>query len=178
MNPPSNPQFCSEQLQSAVDAAKEVFENLEESRTRVSNDIKKLEAYLVQQGLKEPFRFGLGKAFEFRDGERCDLQDCGSASGFINEEAIVWSAHEGERFRLLYEFSKWEGGVDIDGGGDPYYWNEDTLARESKPLIETKFDIRKRVYASLADFIDALRKHLTVKTPNMPPEFDGTGVPF
>ncbi len=178
----SNPQFCSDQLQSAVDSAKEVFEILEETRNCVSNDIKKLEAYLQGQCLKESFRFGLGKSLcvpEGLQGKEIEfaLSESGSASGDVTEEAIVWGPHNGDRYRLHYELSKWDGGIEALAGLG-LYWDEATLTCESKPLIEAKFEVRKRMYLKLPDFIDALRDHLRVEPrPELDPN-DPNWIPF
>ncbi len=179
----SNSQFCSEQLQTAIDSAKDVFENFEETRTRVSNDIKKLEAYLQQQGIKETFRFPLPKGFSIPEGPdrvpaEIGLFENGSANGEITEEAIVWGPAAGGRHRLLYELSKWQGFMEVDVAGGPYFWEDSTLSRESKPLIEAKFEIRKRMYPKLPDFIHALRDHLSVEDPKASKRFDPDEIPF
>jgi len=43
--------------------------------------------------------------------------------------------------RLLYEVSQWDGSIDVDAPCGPYFWDETTLRREAKPLIETKFEM-------------------------------------
>jgi hypothetical protein len=140
-------QFCSESLQSALDGARSVFESLDEARTRVSNDIKKLEAYL-QQDLKDEFRFPIPpKSF---------------SEGKVIEEAIVWGPFGEGRYRLRYEVSKWEGRFDLDDDSGPLFWDPGTLERESKPLIEAKFEIRKRMYSALPQFVIAFRDHIHI----------------
>ena len=39
---------------------------------------------------------------------------------------------------------------------------DDTLQREVRPLIETKFEIRARIHAELPGFLASLAKHLSV----------------
>jgi hypothetical protein len=65
----------------------------------------------------------------------------------------------------LYEVDPWQGGIDPDGAGGPLFWDEGTLDHDAKPLIETKFEI-KRIYEShLTDFVGAAAKHLRVDQP-------------
>ena len=85
-------------------------------------------------------------------------------SGTIEEEALVWGPDSNGRPRFLYEVSRWEGYIDVDAPGGPYFWDEATLRSEAKPLIETKFEIRKRMYQHLPDFVASLAEHLAVET--------------
>jgi hypothetical protein len=64
--------------------------------------------------------------------------------------------------RLLYEVSRWQGYVDVDAPGGPYFWDASTLEREVKPLIESKFEIRKKAYSQLPAFVTALAKHYAI----------------
>jgi len=86
----------------------------------------------------------------------------GTASGEIEEEALVWAEYSGGNVRLLHEHSRWEGYVDVDVPGGPLFWEDETLLREAKPLIETKFEVRKRMYQHLPDFVAALSKHFDI----------------
>ena len=154
------PTFSSPELQTAVAKAQSVLEGVDETRNRVSNDIKVLEAYLRTFDLKTQFRYPLGKCLVSDDPHiSAALEYGGSASGVIKEEALVWGEQTTGSFRLLFEESRWEGSVDIDVPGGPYFWDEATLEREAKPLIETKFEIRKRVYSHLPHFVAALASH-------------------
>jgi len=141
------------------------LEGTEEARNRVSNDIKALEAYLDGLDLKTSFRHPVRKYLvpdEDRGQVAAALEYGGSASGTIEEEALVWRPDSNGRPRFLYEVSRWEGYIDVDAPGGPYFWDEATLRSEAKPLIETKFEIRKRMYQHLPDFVASLAKHLAV----------------
>lgn len=167
MNTVRRPAFTSPELQVALDKAREALEGADQARNQVSEDIKALERYLVGLRLTTPFRYSLGRAFVADDEQSvaASLEYCGSASGKIVEDAIVLDADAHGKVRLLYEVSQWDGHIDVDVAGGPYFWDEDTLEREVKPLIETKFEIRKRVYGQLAAFVAALAKHYAIN-PN------------
>jgi hypothetical protein len=132
MNTTHRPAFSSPELQTALDKASAALEGADEARSRVSQDIKALESYLVGLRLTTPFRYPLGKTL-VPDEEQyvaASLEASGSAGGKILEEAIVLG--------------------------------EDGHGRHVKPLIETKFEVRKHMYNRLADFITALGEHYAI----------------
>ena len=164
MKNPQTPTFSSPELQKVVADARPILESVDEARNRVSNDIKALEAYLQGLDLKTSFRHPLGKCFVPENDRQAAeaLEYSGSAPGGILEEALVWGQDKGGRFRLMYELSRWEGYVEADAPGGPLFWEDSTLKREAKPLIETKFEVRKRMYQHLPDLVASLAKHLNV----------------
>jgi hypothetical protein len=178
MNKNNTPVFSSTALQAAVDKARPALEGADEARNRISNDIKTLEAYLQSLDLKTPFRFPLGKSFVPTDENEQYLQAAldfgGCASGGIREEALVWGPDSTGRFRLFHEVNDWEGSVEVDVPGGPYFWDESTLKTQAKPLIETKFEVRKRMHPHLARFVKALGEELAVG----PFPFDPEDIPF
>lgn len=177
MNTISPPAFESPELQEAFDKARGSLEGAEEARNQVSRDIKTLEAYLVSLRLTTPFRYSLGKALVPDDEQyvAASLEYGGSASGKIREDALLVDEDAHGNFRLLYEVCEWDGGIDVDMPGGPYFWDEDTLQRDAKPLIETKFEIRKQVYSQLPEFVAALAKHYAID----PNKLDvGDEIPF
>jgi len=163
------PLFSSQELQNAVATARPILAGVDEARNRVSNDIKTLEKYLQSRDLRWSFRFSLGEGFVAKSGAdqseeefRASLEE-GSALAECKEEALLWDQDgRSERFRLLYEVKRWEGHLEVDAPGGPWFRNDDTLQREMKPLIETKFEIRNRMHANLPDFLASLAKHLNV----------------
>ena len=164
MKNPQTPTFSSPELQRVVDAARPLLEGVDEARNRVSNDIKTLEAYLQSLDLKISFRHPAGAECFFPDDNRqaaAALEYSGSAPGEIREEALVWNEYKGS-FRLLYEISCWSGSVEVDAPGGPLFREDDTLRREAKPLIETKLEVRMRMYQHLPGFVARLAKHLDV----------------
>jgi len=158
------PTFSSPELQKVVADTRPTLEGVDEARNRVSNDIKALETYLQNLDLKTSFRHPLGKCFVSDDRRTiaASLDYGGSASGGVQEEAIVWDVDAGGKFRLQYEYSYWEGCIEVDAPGGPLFWEDDTLKREAKPLIETKFEVRKRMYQHLPGFVASLARHLDV----------------
>lgn len=164
MNTVQRPAFSSPELQVAVEKARESLEGADEARNKVSQDIKALETYLVSLRLTPPFRHSLGKELLPDDEENVasSLEYGGCASGKIQEDAIVFGEDAQGKVRLLYEVSRWDGHVEIDVPGGPYFWDPDTLERASKPLIETKFEVRKKVYNQLPAFVTALAMHYAI----------------
>src|SRR5262245_35881424 len=122
MNSIHRPAFDSPELQAALDQARETLEGADEARNRVSQDIKALESYLVSLRLATPFRHRLGKTL-VADNEQnvaASLECSGSASGRIQEDALVLDEDAHGKVRLLYEVSEWDGYVDVDMPGGPY----------------------------------------------------------
>jgi hypothetical protein len=162
------PVFSSEELRKAVTEAKPIIEGLDEARNRLSEDIKHLESYLQRLDLKVPFRCAYGMCLVAYDSKAeqhiaADLEYGGAASGWIEEEALVWAEQKPGKFRLMYEHSRWDGYVEVDAPGGPYFRDEETLERDQKPLIETPFEIRKKMYPHLPDFVRALSNNLSVE---------------
>jgi hypothetical protein len=164
MNTVHRPAFSSPDLQVALDKAREALEGADEARNRVSQDIKALESYLVSLRLTTPFPYSLGKNFVSDDEQNfaASLESGGFASGKMQEEALVLDEDAHGKVRLLYEVSEWDGYIDVDEPGGPYFWDESTLQRDVKPLIEAKFEVRKRVYSQLPAFVTALAKHYAI----------------
>ena len=171
--------FTSEDLRDAIESSHDAIEKHEESRDSVSTDIKTLEKYLSEFAPKEKFRVGFGRGFVAPENDntiQASLEYSGSAGGEIHEDALVWMADCKQRFRLHYELSIWDGCIDVDMPGGPLFHDSDTLRRESKPLIECSFDIRKQMVSRLPDFVRSLAEHLRVVSPSENLELDD--IPF
>jgi len=164
MNTVQRPAFSSPELQAALDNARQTLEGADEARNRVSQDIKALESYLVNLRLAPPFRHPLGMTLLSDNDQNvaASLEYSGSASGRIQEDALALDEDAHSKVRLLYEVSEWDGYVDVDVPGGPYFWDERTLQRDIKPLIETKFEVRKQVYGQLPAFLKAAAKHYAI----------------
>jgi hypothetical protein len=156
MSEPLTPTFSSAELQKAVTAARPLLEGIDDARNRVSNDIKALEAYLHRLGLEASFKYSLGRVFVPEN--EVTLAASGGSSGEFKEESLVWGEYRTGTWRLLYESRHWDGYVDVDGTDGPFFCDESTLKQDVKPLIETKIDIRERMYQHLPSFVSALAK--------------------
>lgn len=178
MTTSTQPAFSSPELQSAFEKVRETLEGADEARNRVSEDIKALESYLAGLNLTPPFRCVFGKSLipENETFPERSLEYSGYAGGKIEEDALVLDKDAHGRVRLFYEVCRWVGQVDVDAPGGPFFWDENTLEREIKPLIETKFEIRKKVYNRLPGFMTALAKHYAID-PNKLNDFDDD-IPF
>jgi hypothetical protein len=126
-----------------------------------------LENYLREVGLSQAFRMSTGMGFSPENQRGAEIINMtGSASGFIEEEALLWGNDGNGRFRIFHEQCRWEGGVDVDMPGGPYHWDESTLSREVKPLMESPFEIRKRMYEThVVDFVNAIVKQVRIDQP-------------
>lgn len=164
MNTVQRPAFSSPELQTALDSAREALEGANDARDRVSHDIKTLESYIAALGLTPPFRYSLGKTLLPDDEQNvaASLEFGGSANGKIEEDALVVDEDTHGKLRLLYEVCEWDGCIDVDMPGGPYFWDEDTLRRDVKPLIETKFEVRKQAHSQLPPFVVALAEHYAI----------------
>jgi hypothetical protein len=149
------PTFSSPELQAAVAKAQPILEGIDEARNRISNDIRELENWLQSLDLKRSFRFSLVPHV---------VTDKSPASpiGLVDEqEALLWDeGDKSKRLRLLYEMTRC-GSYEVDAACNrgPIEIDEQ---REVKPLIETKFEIRQRMYPLLPDFVASLAKSLGV----------------
>lgn len=164
MNTTDLPAFSSPELKVALDNAREALEGADEARNRVSQDIKALERYLAGLRLATPFRYSLGKRFQPEDEQSvaASIEYGGTASGKIEEEALILDEDTHGKTRLLYVVSQWEGYVDVDMPGGPFFWDESTIQQERKPLIEAKFEVRKQAYDQLPAFVTALAEHYAI----------------
>jgi len=90
---------------------------------------------------------------EYYEGSPCIVQ----------EESLLWAQDKSGKHRLLYEIKKWDGCVDFDAPGGPYFCDESTLKIDTKPLIESKFEIRKRMYAHLDVFLRGLARDVSIE---------------
>lgn len=172
----STPEFHSSELRRAVTDASAAIDGLDEGRNRVSKDIKSLEAYLRTSCPKETFRYCYMTTFESPEGEEqylaMNLDFGGSASGYVVEEALLWGTDNTGKVRLLHEYCRWEGYVDVDVPGGPYFRHEGTLERQLRPLIETPFESRKEAYKHLPAFVRSLGQYLEIDRREDPVDED------
>ena len=163
----SNLNFHSDELKKAINSASTVIGDFDAARDRQTEDIKALEFYIKESGLKISFCYPLGKSFYDFPGANelstsYSLEYGGTASGEIHEDCIVWGMDKNQQFRLLFEQKKWDGGIDVDIPTGPYYWDESTLFSKARPLVDVGFEDRNRAYMRLPEFVKALAEHLLI----------------
>ncbi len=161
--PITSTDFHSKPLIAAIEAASEAIEKHDKIRNHISYDIKTLEKYLQSKNLKSTHCVKFGKFVNADEAEvRFALHSLG-ASVEIHEEALIWKKDSKDQYRLFHELSIWDGSINLDGApGGPLYHDETTLFRKVRPLIETPFDVRKFMHPRLPEFVNSLRKHLSV----------------
>ena len=163
----SNFHFHSDELKEAITLASTTIKDFDAAWDRQTEDINALEIYIRESELKIPFCYPLGKSFYDHPGADSlstmfSLEYGGSASGEIHEDCIVWGPFKNQQFRLLYEHRKWEGGIELDIPGGPYHWDESTLFAKATPLVDAGFEVRKRLFKHLPEFVRALNEHLLI----------------
>jgi hypothetical protein len=158
--------FFSSDLNDTFEKYGDVLIGFNTARDQLSTDIKALEKKLQDAALEVSFSYSLGKNFISRDGDEAavafGLQESGSASGLISEDFIRWDKDSNGKFRLLFEESLWEGGIDIDTPSGPFFPEGDPVKSEARPLIETKLEIRMKAYKHLSYFVKAFAEHVSL----------------
>ncbi|MEE9393919.1 MAG: hypothetical protein V3W41_15565 [Planctomycetota bacterium] len=153
----SAPRFNSAKIQKAVEAATRNFAKADVARNQISDDIRTLESYLQSSAVEIEFRFRLGSPIL----SSIPHESC--APGELHEEFLSWSANAGGQFRLTYELGKFEDHEVLAEVGDNSLWEVPSGYCEARPLIETPFEVRHRLYPALSEFIDALAEALSVE---------------
>ena len=140
--------FTSIDIQIAFDEAKPVLENITLIRNTVSEEIKNIEKFFQTNTLPDDFSLIITDPYDF--GAQPD-----PVEDKLVEELLLWKA---DKKRIHYQCNYY----------DYLFCTESIRFRhqpESKktildaPLIETRFEIRKRVYENhLANFIKEISK--------------------
>lgn len=166
----NTPVFSSPNLQKAVDAAHPLLSGADDAMTRVSNDIKNLEAWLKGLNLQHSFRYSLGRMPIADDTFKASIDEFGASACEFLEEVLSWEPDKSGTYRLLYEENAFQGYIDVDQPGGPNFCEETTLElRQRKPLIEMPYQVRKRMHQDhIADFIAAMSKHHKVDRVSSP----------
>lgn len=148
--------FMSPDLQKAFDNAKPVLEQIPQTKNQISNEIKHIEKSFKEFSIGENFEYRIQSPFETTSFTSCDISEyCLTGWAVTNEELLIWDK---DKKRLMYQLNQFDADVALD---TPNPVTVDEATRNQliyKPLIETSFEIRKKVYEQnhLCNFINQL----------------------
>lgn len=154
-------EFQSDELQKSFKSAKPILEKITETKNKVSNEIKKLENFLKSLNLDEPFTY-LVKNPNNLSSIVCDqfFENCGTGNGIATEENLIW---DNKSKRLIFHATEYQACIDIGAISSVEIDSDTANTIIERPLIETPFDIRKRIYEGhLSKFLSALAKKFTI----------------
>lgn len=167
--------FMSKDLQDAFNKAKPVLEKITETKDQISKEISFLEKSLKSFAINDNFTYFIQDPYDTTSFSDADIgQYCLSGTAITNEELLVWDKN---KKRLIYQLNQYEAEVDLEAPSPV------TLNISSKktifytPLIETAFEIRKKVYEEqyLAKFLYGLIARYQV---NLKSEPESSDIPF
>lgn len=128
--------FSSVELQNAFEKAKPVLESIVKTKNIVSEEIKLLETFLQSQSITDFFSIQITNPY-YPINLTLGLND----ELVSNEERLIWDA---EKKRIIYQHNQYKSESVEDG--TVLFDSETKKNLLCKPLIETSFDIRKKVY--------------------------------
>jgi len=152
-----------ERLRHAVREAKSAIEQRLEKLDRVSSDLKQIERYLEEYGVKERV------TLEFSGGQTAlGSEDYELATEDL--EYIAWEQFGGkDRWRLTYLKTHRDGSWTIDdldmdgeGYGDGFCFVGEPEVLDHRPLIETPAETRLRAVEALPDLVATIASNLKV----------------
>lgn len=132
--------FSSVELQTAFDNSKSILENITLIKDTISEEIKFLEKFLKTQAIDDDFTYTITSPFNpislniVYDGEHNNV--C------TNEELLIWDS---EKKRIIYQHNQYLP-IDCINDGRVFFSYETLSSLINRPLIETPFEIRKKVY--------------------------------
>lgn len=137
--------FNSPKLQECFDSVKPILDKIPEIQNSISSDIQELEKYLKSIDINETISY-----LASDPAQTCNViceyfsSATGTGKGIAIEEVLVW---DHIKKRLMYVKDEYEADVDIDDEPMSVKLNVSTAKNiTNKPLIETSFDIRKKMH--------------------------------
>lgn len=169
--------FTSPELQKSFESAKPILEKITETKNRISNEIRNLENFFQSLDINESIPYTVTNPNIM--GNINFEQFCGFSGGhgIATEELLFW---DHIKKRILYIHNEYEASVTLSDElalNDTIDLDFSTLKTLlNRPLIETTFDIRKKMYEShLSNFITHVAKKFEVIEKTIETESD---IPF
>ena len=158
-------EFRDQRLRDAVEQSKSAVEERLQKLDRVSHDIKQLERYLDDSGVRE------GVEFLFADGtaavgDPAEAQASGEAAAEEVHEFVAWEKlADQDRWRLMYFKTHRDGWFSADAmdeipGG--FSFEREAKVLEHRPLIETASEVRLRASEALPELVTAIAANARV----------------
>lgn len=166
--------FNSTDLQDAFEKARPVLDQLNDTKNIISTEIKALEKYFQNIHLGDDLTYRIQDPCQTTSFIDCDIGEyCLSGWAVTGEELLIW---DNQQKRLIYQCNQYDADVDLDSNL-PVKVNKDSCREVTrKPLIECKFDIRKRIYEEhLSKFLQMITEKFTLQPKEEPALLD---IPF
>jgi len=146
--------FSDERLRRAVEETTGAIGERNQNLDRISDDIKQLERYLDESGVRGRVDLHLGGGPSAL-GEVWEVQEFGETRAENVSEFIVWEKIEGQdRWRIMYLKNRQEGyWTDLTGG---FVFEGEPEVIDHRPLIETPAVVRLRAIEVLPDLVKAI----------------------
>jgi hypothetical protein len=171
MTRPTRPDVSDPDLRAALEQVGPHIENYHQNLDLISTDIKAIEQYLTDSGVRFGVGVNIGYTETFTDGD-CDVM--GNYRGIARDiERIEWGPvdEHGDRWRLLYAILRRRGEVEAEGVTASYApidisrriatvfgptFKDGAEYLERKPLIEKPVAVRLKAHKNLAKLVSKL----------------------
>jgi hypothetical protein len=157
---PTRPNVADPVLRAALDEFGPHIENFNANLDVISKDIKAIEEYLANSGIRQRAAVSIGHSDSFPEGEAPDALDNYSGSLLRTEDSIEWSPDHADRWRITYVQSRQDGWLELCENiaivGPSFNGAIEEIAR--KPLIETSAAIRLQAHKKLSELVKAVGK--------------------
>ena len=167
--------FASPELQKSFDTAKPILEKITETKNRISSEIKNLEKFFQSLDMNESLSYlatnpNLVSNMVF--DQFCEYSSSGV--GTATEEFLIW---DNIAKRIMYVRNEYEACADMEDFNQVSLLKETCKNIVNRPLIETTFDVRKKIYEHhLSDFLSYAAQKYEVHEKQI--ENDSFDIPF
>jgi hypothetical protein len=148
--------FNDDRFKRAVEDTKSTIAERNRNLDRISEDIKKLERYLDESGVRETIHHCFDSSTTAL-GEPWEFEFAGEAAAEEISEFLIWEERQG-RWRITYLKRKRRGGFSDCIG---WYFGDEQEVIDHRPLIEAPAIIRLRASEVLPDFLMAVAENMT-----------------
>jgi hypothetical protein len=154
-------QFSDERLQKAAAEGKSALEQRIQKLDKISNDIRQLERYLEESGVRERIEH------KFSGGACCvgdleALKEFGENPAEEVCEYLVWEKSDNpDRWRLTYVKTRRDGWFS-DCIPDGFSFEDEPKKVDHRPLIETPAEVRLRAGEALPELFAAIANNTKV----------------
>jgi hypothetical protein len=152
-------EWHDDRLRAAIDESRSAIQMRLQKLDRVSHDIKVLERFLEESGVRERTQH-LFDDHSHAVGDPVDAQEYGESAAEELCEYIVWEKLENaDRWRLMYLRTHRNGWFSVDymeevPGG--FVFEGEPKVLELRPLIEAESDVRLRAGEALPNFVNLI----------------------
>lgn len=160
MTKPTRPTVSDQELRAALDEFGPHIENFNANLDLISRDIKSVEQYLADSGIRQRASVSVGYSDSFPDDEVPDALGNYAGPLYRTRDSIEWAPDKGDRWRVMYVQTCQSGYLElcerIAMVGPSF--NGPTEQLERKPLIEASAAIRLAAHKNLARLVKTVGK--------------------